>query len=78
LTKSLTQYCTPVAMDEVFGVVLLQHQPLHFDVVPGVAPVALGVHVAEEEAVLQAELDPGQGAGNLAGDEGFRGWGTRG
>jgi hypothetical protein len=57
--------------DEVFRFFLLQHQPLHFDVVLGVAPVAFGVHVAEVEAVLQAELDAGQGAGDLAGDEGF-------
>ena len=35
--------------DEVFGMVLL-HQPLHFDVVAGVAPVAQGAHVAEVEA----------------------------
>ena len=57
--------------DEVFRLLLLQHQPLHLDVVLGVAPVTLGVHVAEEEAVLQPELDPRQGAGDLAGDEGF-------
>jgi hypothetical protein len=36
-----------------------------------VAPVAQGVQVAEVEAVLQAELDAGDGAGDLAGDEGF-------
>ena len=57
--------------DEVFGLVLLQHEPLHFDVVPGVTPVALGIHVAQIEAVLQAELDAGEGPGDLAGDEGF-------
>ncbi len=57
--------------DEVFRFVLLQHQPLHFDVVLGVAPVALGVHVAEVETVLQTEFDARQGAGDFAGDEGF-------
>jgi hypothetical protein len=41
------------------------------DVVLGVAPVALGVQVAEVERVLQAELDARGGAGDLAGDEGL-------
>lgn len=57
--------------DEIFGLVLLQHQPLHFDVVTRMAPVAQRTHVAEIEAVLQAERDAGDGAGDLAGDEGF-------
>ena len=55
--------------DVVFGPVLLQHQPLHLDVIAGVAPVAPGGQVAEVETVLQAELDAGQGAGDFAGDE---------
>ena len=57
--------------DEIFGLRLLQHEPLHFNVVLGVAPIALGVQVAQEQAVLQAQLDARQGAGDLAGDEGF-------
>ena len=57
--------------DEVLGLLLLQHQPLHLDVVLGVAPVALGVHVAEEQTFLQPELDPRERTGDLAGDEGF-------
>ncbi len=44
--------------DEVLGLVLLQHQPLHLDVIAGVAPIAFGVEVTEVEAILQAELDP--------------------
>ena len=56
---------------EIFSLVLLQHQPLHFDVVTRVAPVAQRAHVAEVEAVLQAERDAGDGAGDFAGDEGF-------
>ncbi len=62
--------------NEVFRFFLLEHHPLHFDVVFGVAPVALGIQVAEEHAVLQAELDARQGAGDLAGDEGFATNGT--
>ncbi len=38
--------------DEVLRLVLLEHEPLHLDVVAGVAPVALGVEVAEEELRL--------------------------
>ena len=37
----------------------------------GVAPVALGVEVAEVKFLLQAGLDAGDGAGDLAGDEGL-------
>ena len=53
----------------VVGLVLLEHQPHGLDVVLGVAPVALGVEVAERELVLQAELDGGRAMGDLAGDE---------
>ncbi len=35
------------------------------------APVALGVEVAEEERLLQADLDAREAAGDLAGDEGL-------
>lgn len=37
---------------EVFGGFLLQHKPLHFNIVFGVAPVAFGFHVAEIQGVL--------------------------
>ena len=57
--------------DEVFRFILLQHEPLHFNVVFGVAPVAFGVHVAKIQRVLQAQFDSGQGTGDLAGDECF-------
>jgi hypothetical protein len=36
-----------------------------------VAPVALGVQIADVEAFLQAELDRRDGAGDLARDEGL-------
>ena len=55
--------------DVVVGLVLLEHQPHRLDVVAGEAPVALGVQVAQEQLVLQALLDAGGGAGDLAGDE---------
>ena len=44
----------------VVGLVGLEHPPHRVDVVGGVAPVALGVEVAEEELVLQAGLDARQ------------------
>src|ERR687893_3087684 len=55
--------------DVVVGRVLLQHQPHGLDVVARVAPVALGVEVAEPQLVRQAELDLGDGVGDLAGHE---------
>jgi hypothetical protein len=38
--------------DVVLRLLLLQHEPLHLDVIAGVAPVAFGVEVAEEELSL--------------------------
>ena len=57
--------------DEVVGFFLLQHQPLHFDVVAGMTPVTQRVQIAEIQAVLQPERDAGDGAGDFAGDESF-------
>jgi len=42
----------------------------YLNVILGVSPVALGVHVSEVEAVLLAEVNVGNSAGDLAGDEG--------
>ena len=49
--------------------VLLEHQPHRLDVVLRVAPVALGVEVAEPQLVRQAELDRRGVPGDLAGHE---------
>ena len=57
--------------DEIFRRILLQHQPLRFDVVAGMAPIAQGRKIAQIHAVLQTELDARQRAGDLAGDKGF-------
>jgi len=40
--------------DVIVGPVLLEHQPLHFHVIPGMAPVPQGAQVAEVQAVLKA------------------------
>ncbi len=57
--------------DEILGFVLLEHEPLHLNEVLGMSPVALGVEIAEVEAILQAELDPRQCTSDLAGNKGF-------
>jgi hypothetical protein len=54
------------ADDVVVGLVLLEHAPHGVDVVGRVAPVALGVEVAEVELALEAVLDAADGAGDLA------------
>lgn len=43
--------------DEIIGLFLLQHEPLHLHIVAGMAPVTLGVHVAQIEAGRQTQQD---------------------
>lgn len=50
--------------NEVFWFFLLQHHPLHFYVVFGVAPVTQGIHVAE----VQARFRPCAMFSDSAGD----------
>ncbi len=58
--------------DEVIGLVVLQDEPHALDEVRGVAPIALGRQVAEEEAILPAMDDVRDGQRDLARDERFR------
>ena len=53
----------------VVGRLLLQHQPHRLDIIAGMAPVALGVHVAERQRVGEAKLDACYPVGDLAGHE---------
>jgi len=55
----------------VFGFVLLEHHPLHADIVFCVAPVAFGIYVAHVKALFKSLADVGKGTGDLSGDEGF-------
>ncbi|GCL78222.1 hypothetical protein ExPCM14_04028 [Escherichia coli] len=55
--------------NEIFRLFLLQHHPLHFYVVFGVAPVTQGIHIAEIQARLQPLGDVGDCAGDFAGNE---------
>ena len=55
----------------VVGLRLLQHQPHAAHIFARVAPVALGVEIAEIEPFLQSACDRGDGARDLAGDKGL-------
>ena len=55
----------------VVGLLLLEHQPHRLDVVAGESPVALRFEVSEKKLLLEAQFDPGRGAGDLPGDEGL-------
>lgn len=57
--------------DEIFRLFLLEHEPLHANVILGVTPIAQGIDVAHVEAGFEAEGDVGEATGDLAGDEGF-------
>ncbi|CAA7613533.1 Phytase family (modular protein) [Candidatus Terasakiella magnetica] len=57
--------------DEIIGLVVLQDAPHAIDVIAGMAPIALGFEVADVKSVLEPEMDGGDGAGDLAGDEGL-------
>ena len=56
-------------MTKSSGSRLLQHQPLRAHVVPGVAPVAQRVQVAEVQALFEALVDAREPARDLARDE---------
>mmetsp|Transcript_20926 Transcript_20926/g.67317 ORF Transcript_20926/g.67317 Transcript_20926/m.67317 type:complete len:372 (-) Transcript_20926:86-1201(-) len=55
---------------KVVRLLLLQHEPHGLHKVLGVAPVALGVKVAQEHALLLAAVDAGHGACDLASHKG--------
>ena len=57
--------------DVIVGLRLLQNPPHALDIVAGVAPIALGVEVAEKNPVLLAAFDRGDRPGDLSGHEGF-------
>src|SRR5262249_28974333 len=52
--------------DEVVWMCLLQHQPDCLHVVSSMSPVALGVQIAQIQAVLQSQMNPGESANDLA------------
>ncbi len=56
---------------EIFRLFLLQHHPLHPDVVFGMSPVTQRIHVAKVQTGLQSLGNVGNCASNFACDEGF-------
>ena len=50
---------------------LLEHKPLHFDIIFRMSPVAQGIKVAEEEAILKTEFYTSHCTGDLAGNKGL-------
>src|SRR5580698_10082000 len=52
--------------DVVAWLFLLKHEPLHFNVIAGVSPIAKRVHVPEIEATLQPHLDSRKRSCNLS------------
>src|SRR3546814_16823607 len=70
-TPRSTRTDTLFPFTTLFRSVLLQHHPLHPDVVLRVAPVAKGIEVAHEQAALQALRDVREPARDLSGHEGF-------
>ena len=56
---------------EIVGRVRLQDRMHALDIVASVAPVALGLEIAEIDGLFEAELDAGDAARDLARDEGL-------
>src|SRR5256712_7850945 len=59
----------PGGDDVIIGPVLLQHHPHRFDVVFGVAPIALGIEISEPESCGALGEDGGDTTGDLARHE---------
>src|SRR5258706_16334131 len=57
--------------DIIVGLVLLEHEPHGLDVFFGEAPVPFGVEITEEQFILEAFFDLGQGTSYFTGDKGL-------
>src|SRR5580704_15917218 len=55
----------------VLGLLLLQHEPLHLDIIAGMSPVPFGVEISEMQALLKSKFNSGEGTRDLSGNEGF-------
>src|SRR5216684_3608385 len=65
-TKVAHRVLLPGGDDEVFRLVLLQHEPHGLDVILCIAPVASRIQIAEVEAILLTVFDLADGARHLA------------
>ena len=61
----------PAGDDVIVRGILLEHEPLHFDVITGMPPIAAGIHVAEVQAIGKPEAQTRQSTRDLTGNEGF-------
>src|SRR5205823_3256600 len=61
----------PGRNNKVFRLFLLEHEPLHFDIVASVAPITLGVEISQIYRALQPYLYSRQPASNFTRDEGL-------
>ena len=57
--------------DEIIGVFLLEHEPLHLHVIPGMSPVAQRIQVSDIQAILQPQVNPGERPRDFSGNEGL-------
>src|SRR5258706_15176981 len=54
---------------EVLRCILLQHQPLHLDIIPCMAPITFGTEIAEVNTFLKTKFDTGKRPRDLPRDE---------
>src|SRR6266478_336503 len=57
--------------DEIFGLRLLQDEPLRAHIVARMPPIPKRVEVAQIQALVEPLVNAGEAAGDLAGDERF-------
>ena len=57
--------------NEIIGGLLLEHEPLHFYVIPGVTPVTKCIQVSDIQAVLQPQINSGECPCDFSGNEGL-------
>ena len=53
----------------IIGFILLQHLPLHLDIIASESPVTFGINVTDVEAFIEAMLDSSSHHGHLSCDE---------
>ena len=46
---------------------MLKHPPLHLNVITGMSPIPLGVHISHVETILQPRINPAKTTGDLSG-----------
>jgi len=55
--------------------ILLKHQPHHFNIILGMAPVPQGIEISKIKAILEPKIYPGQGSRDFPGNKGFTPYG---